>query len=63
MTDYKDREQEHVTRMKTARLGQDKNLIVYEKWTLYNVFVSSMMQVVDDNGVSLTGEIVAEHNF
>jgi hypothetical protein len=48
--------------MKTARLAPNKNLIVYEKWTKYN-YVSSHMQVIDDGGSSLTGEITSEWNF
>jgi hypothetical protein len=48
--------------MKTARLGENKNLIVYEKWTLSR-HVSSHMQVIDDTGKSLTGEITSEWDF
>jgi hypothetical protein len=34
LTNYNNLQNEHVVRMKTARLGPNKNLIVYEKWTL-----------------------------
>jgi hypothetical protein len=48
--------------MKTARLRPNRNLIVYEKWTL-NSYVSSHMQVIDDTGASLTGEITSTWDF
>jgi hypothetical protein len=48
--------------MKTARLAPNKNLIIYEKWTL-STYVSSHMQIIDDTGASLTGEISSEWNF
>jgi hypothetical protein len=48
--------------MKTARLAPNKNLIVYEKWTL-TTYVSSHMQVIDDTGKSLTGEITSDWSF
>ena len=33
LTDYDNRENKNVSRIKTARLGLNKNLIIYEKWT------------------------------
>lgn len=62
LTMYNDLQNEHVVRMKTARLGRDKNLIVYEKWTLSR-YVSSHMQIIDDTGASLTGEIKSAWDF
>lgn len=61
LTDYNTL-QKHVVRMKTARLGPNKNLIVYEKWTLSR-YVSSHMQVIDDTGASLYDEIKSEWDF
>jgi hypothetical protein len=48
--------------MKTARLAANKNLIVYEKWTLTS-YVSSHMQIIDDSGKSLTNEVTSEWDF
>jgi hypothetical protein len=62
LTMYDDLQNEHVVRMKTARLGLNKNLIVYEKWTLSR-YVSSHMQIIDDTGASLTGEIKSAWDF
>jgi hypothetical protein len=49
---------QHVVRMKTARLGSNLNLIIYEQWSTSR-YKSSHMQVVDDSGASLSGEITS----
>merc|ERR1711998_426559 len=40
---------EHVVRIKTARLGPDTNLLVYEKWSTAD-YISTHMLLIDDDG-------------
>ena len=54
--------EEHVVRIKTARLRENRNLITFEKWTR-DEYVSSHMMVVDDQGRAQRELINSEYNF
>jgi len=61
-THYGDVANEHATRVKTARLGQGKNLITWEKWTLKE-YVSSWMLLVGDDGKAIGAPVQCEYDF
>jgi hypothetical protein len=62
MTNNRDKSCENVSRLKTARIGENSNLLIYEKWSP-SAWLSSHYAVADDNGNVIVPEVKVSYPF
>jgi hypothetical protein len=55
-------DQDNVSRLKTARLGENRNLLVFEKWSK-KAWLSSHCAIADDRGQFVSTEVEVAYPF